>query len=68
MLLVTLINLFITRSIEFPILFWLPWVLYMVVYLIIDFSFLGLQLTLQYTLPILIGVVASGFSLFRGRS
>ncbi len=27
-----------------------------------DFSFLGLQLTLQYILPILIGIVASGFS------
>ena len=62
MLLITLINLFRTKSIEFPLLFWLPWILYMSVYLVIDFSFLGLQLTLQYTLPLLIGVVASGFN------
>src|SRR5690606_41820410 len=48
-------SLFRTRSIEFPLLFWLPWILFMVVYLVIDFSFLGLQLTLQYTLPLLIG-------------
>lgn len=34
----------------------------MVIYLILDFSFLGLQLTLQYTLPILIGIVASGLT------
>lgn len=46
----------------FPWLFWLPWALYIVAYLVIDFSFLGLQLTLQYLLPILVGVVASGFT------
>jgi hypothetical protein len=62
MLLVTLLNLLWTKKIVFPLLFWLPWGLYMVVYLIVDFSFLGLQLTLQYTLPILIGIVASGFT------
>jgi len=62
MLIITLINIFITRRIEFSFMFWLPWVLYMVVYLFIDFSFLGLQLTLQYTLPMLVGIVASGFT------
>jgi hypothetical protein len=62
MLIITLLNLFTTRSIEFPLMFWLPWVLYTVVYLFVDYSFLGLQLTLQYTLPILIGIVASGFT------
>lgn len=62
MLLVTVINLFMTRQIVFPYLVWLPWVLYMVVYLIIDFSFLGLQLTLQYSLPLLVGIAASGFT------
>jgi hypothetical protein len=36
--------------------------LYISVYAILDFSFLGLQLTFQYLLPILVGVVASGFS------
>ena len=61
MLLVTVISLFWIRRISFPVLFWLPWVLYMAIYLIFDFSFLGLQLTLQYTLPLLIGIVASGF-------
>lgn len=62
MLLVTVINLVQTRSIPFPYIFWLPWVLYLAVYIVIDYSFIGLQLTLQYTLPILIGLVASGFS------
>lgn len=62
MLLVTLLNLVRTKSVEFPILFWLPWILYMTIYLVIDFSVLGLQLSLQYALPIFIGVVASGFS------
>lgn len=62
MLLITLSNLFTSRQVVFPFLFWLPWVLYMVIYLVIDFSFLGLQLTLQYLLPLLIGVVASGFT------
>ena len=60
MLLVTVVNLFRTKTVEFPILFWLPWVLYMAVYLVVDFSMLGLQLTLQYILPLLIGVVVSG--------
>jgi len=46
----------------FPVYFWLPWIIYMVVYLIIDFSFLGLQLTLQYTLPLLVAIVATGFT------
>jgi O-Antigen ligase len=62
MLLVTAFNLLRTGRIEFPLLLWLPWVLYIVIYLVIDFSFLGLQLTLQYTLPLFIGIVASGFS------
>jgi len=61
MLLVTVISLFWIRRVSFPIIFWLPWVFYIVIYLILDFSFLGLQLTLQYILPLLIGIVASGF-------
>jgi len=40
----------------------MPWLLYMLGYIIIDFSFLGLQLTLQYTLPILVGLVMSSFA------
>jgi len=62
MLLVTIVNLFRTRSITFPWQFWLLWVIYLWVSLILDFSFLGLQLTFQYMLPLLIGVVASGFT------
>ena len=62
MLLVTFLNLTRTRKIDFPVWFWLPWLMYLTVYLIIDFSFLGLQLTLQYSLPVLIGIVASGFA------
>lgn len=61
MLLVTLPNLFRKGNLGFPYQFWLPWVLYIVVYLAIDYSFLGLQLTMQYTLPIMIGMVAAGF-------
>jgi len=60
MLVVTVLNLFQTRGLSFPLWFWAPWVTYLIAYIIIDFSFLGLQLTLQYTLPILIGVVAGG--------
>ncbi len=45
----------------FPIVFWLPWLLYLFFFLIIDFSFVGLQLTLQYSLPIFVGIVASQF-------
>jgi len=59
MLGVTVINLSRSLGTPFPIIFWFPWTLYIVIYLIIDFSFLGLQLTLQYTLPILISIVAS---------
>ena len=50
---------------KFPLIFWLPWVVYLFGYLLIDFSFPGLQLTLQYSLPILVGFVASGFTYTR---
>lgn len=62
MLLITLINSIQTRSIGFPYIFWLPWISYIVVYIITDYSFIGLQLTLQYSLPLMIGIVASGIS------
>lgn len=61
MLAVTLIHLFSTSSTHFPLFAWLPWVAYLIIYIILDYSFIGLQLTLQYLLPLLIGVVASGF-------
>ncbi|MEI6139825.1 MAG: O-antigen ligase family protein [Mariniphaga sp.] len=62
MLVVTVNNLFKTENITFPIWDWLPWAIFLVVYLIVDFSFLGLQLTLQYLLPLFIGFIASGFT------
>lgn len=62
MLLVTLVQLLNTRSINFPVWAWLPWMVYITGYIALDFSFLGLQLTTQYILPLLIGIVASGFT------
>lgn len=62
MLLVTIVNLIKTRNNSFPLWAWLPWMIYLFAYLVIDFSLLGLQLTMQYLLPLLIGIVASGFN------
>lgn len=62
MLLVTLVQLLKTHRIHFPVWLWLPWMVYITVYLAVDFSIMGLQLTLQYLLPLLIGLVASGFT------
>lgn len=46
----------------FPVYLWLPWVIFLLGYLLFDFSVPGLQLTAQYLLPLLVGIVASGFS------
>ncbi len=46
----------------FPIAYWLPWIIYLFGYVIFQFSFIGLQLTFQYTLPIVVGVIMSSFS------
>lgn len=62
MLIYTLMRLPAARSIRFPLKYWLPWGIYLIGYLIYDYSYLGLQLTCQYLLPIMIGVVASSFS------
>ncbi len=63
MLPITLYFLFQSRSGKnFPVLFWIPWVTYMLLYLLIDFSFSGLHLTLQYLLPVMVGIAASGFT------
>jgi hypothetical protein len=62
MLFVSLLYLPIVPSFSFPLKFWLPWLFYIIISLITDFSFLGLQLTLQYALPVLVGMVASGLS------
>lgn len=66
MLLVTVFSLLYTRKPGFKLIYWIPWILYLIIYLIVDFSFLGLQLTLQYLLPFFVGIVASGFIYNRG--
>jgi hypothetical protein len=43
-----------------PYKFWLPWFIYIIIYSIFDFSFDGLQLTLQYILPLYVGYIVSG--------
>ncbi len=40
---------------------WALWLAYLWLYLLFRFSFPGLQLTLQYLVPILVGVIASSF-------
>jgi hypothetical protein len=45
----------------FPVLFWLPWIILIAVYIVFDFTWAGLQLTFQYLLPVLVGIVASSF-------
>jgi hypothetical protein len=62
MLTVTIIMLPKRKGFSFPVGMWFPWVLYLIITLIINFSFIGLQLTLQYLLPILVGLAASSFS------
>jgi len=57
----TLLQLPGIRGITFPWQYWLPWAVYLIGYLIYDYSFLGLQLTCQYLLPILIGMATSSF-------
>ena len=61
MLVVTLVALLSRGKVNFPIIIWLPWIAYIFLYVIIDFSFFGFQLTLQYFLPILVGIQASKF-------
>lgn len=50
----------LTQS-TFPVLFWVPWAVYIAGYIAVQFSFLGLQLTLQYFLPLIVGAVMSTF-------
>ncbi|GMQ29533.1 hypothetical protein Aconfl_21760 [Algoriphagus confluentis] len=46
----------------FPLVNWIFWVIYLILALSVDFSVIGLQLTIQYVLPILVGIVASSFT------
>ncbi|MDA9284275.1 O-antigen ligase family protein [Flavobacteriaceae bacterium] len=59
--LVSIFFLYVTRKAKnkFPIIYWLPWVLYILGYIIFDFSFFGLQLTLQYLEFLIVGVIFS---------
>ncbi|NTV97591.1 MAG: hypothetical protein HGA70_00290 [Chlorobiaceae bacterium] len=59
---VTLYYLVQQRNNRFPVSFWIPWIVYVLLYLVADFSFPGLQLTIQYVLPFMVGIVASGFT------
>jgi hypothetical protein len=61
MLIYSLITIVINRSVSFPYLVWLPFTLYLGGWVVIEFSFLGLQQTLQYFVPIIAGMAASGF-------
>jgi hypothetical protein len=61
MMLVSLFYLGRFKLNSFPVRYWLPWIVYLFGYIIYQFSFVGLQLSLQYTLPILVGVVMSTF-------
>jgi len=46
----------------YPLVLWFPWMLYIMVYLLFDFTLPGLQLTVQILMPIFVGLVAQGFS------
>jgi hypothetical protein len=62
MFIVTMLLLYDLKNVSFPVFIWMPWIIYLLIYIITDYSFLGFQLTLQYILPILVGVIASGFT------
>jgi hypothetical protein len=62
MLIVVMYYLQNKKKSAFPYLFWIPLYAYIFLYLLIDYSFPGLQLTLQYTVPFLVGVQASYFT------
>lgn len=49
------------KSSQFPLIFWMPWIVYLMFYAVIDFTFIGLQLTLQYLLPLIMGYLAATF-------
>lgn len=61
MLMVCIYYFFKKPNSEFPVKYWIPWVIYLFVYLLFEMSFFGVQLSLQYVLPVFVGMVASGF-------
>jgi len=62
MLIITSVVFLANMRNNFSAKYWYPWLCYISIYLFYDFSFIGLQLTLQYSLPVFIGIVASGFT------
>lgn len=62
MFLVSIYYLSKLKKSVFPIKYWVLWIGYLTLYLIIDYSFAGLQLSVQYLSPVFIGVVASSFN------
>lgn len=58
---VSIYFLYVTRKVKnrLPIVYWFPWVLYIIGYVIFDFTFFGLQLTLQYLEFLIVGVIFS---------
>ena len=61
-LLYSIYTIFTNKKIHFPILIWIPFVLYLSIYLIIDYSIIGLQAILQYFCPIIVGIAVSGLT------
>jgi O-antigen ligase len=61
MFLFSALVIFTNRAIRFPYQAWLPFFIYFTARLVGDFSFVGLQQTLQYFAPLLAGMAASGF-------
>jgi len=59
MFITCLAMIFYTSPLKFPLIFWIPWLGYITLYALADFSFNGVQLTLQYMTPIFTGVIAS---------
>ncbi|MCG8429845.1 MAG: hypothetical protein MJA29_01540, partial [Candidatus Omnitrophica bacterium] len=45
----------------FPFKYWMPWIVYLFGYLFFEASFFGIQISLQYVLPVFVGIVASRF-------
>jgi O-antigen ligase len=62
MFLYSVVTILINRKINFPYLIWLPFILYFIGRLVADYSFSGMQVTLQYFTPIIAGFAASGFT------
>ena len=52
--------LFVVKKSYFCYKIWLPWVSLLIIYLVLNFSLVGLQGTIQFIVPVLVGYVAGG--------